>query len=92
MNIASIVIIAAIVILSVVAVMTSEEPLDELFHVDAAMNGFPLQPLATKLAQKPDCARLSESANDAEPAKGPLADNDGNRKLNRLVPQSTISC
>lgn len=58
MSASSIVAIAVIVILSVAAVLTAEEPLDEVFHIRAAMEGFPLPPLATKVAQQSD-AKMS---------------------------------
>ena len=54
MNIASIVVIAITIICSVLAVLTAEEPLDETFHVEAAMHGLPLQPLATKISSRSD--------------------------------------
>lgn len=53
MSTVSIIVIAAIVVLSILAVIVAEEPLDEVFHVKAAMQGFPLQPLATKVVPKP---------------------------------------
>ena len=53
MSTVSIIVIAAIVVLSILAVVVAEEPLDEVFHVKAAMQGFPLQPLATKVVSKP---------------------------------------
>ena len=58
MNIASIVVIAITIICSVLAVLTAEEPLDETFHVEAAMRGFPLQPLATKVSSRNDNTSL----------------------------------
>ena len=59
MNVASIVVIAIIIICSVLAVLTAEEPLDKTFHVEAAMRGMPLQPLATKVSSRSDNARFA---------------------------------
>ena len=61
MNAASIIVIAIIIICSVLAVLTAEEPLDETFHVEAAMRGFPLQPLATKTSSRSDNARFASA-------------------------------
>lgn len=91
MNVASIAIIAIIVTLSMIAVKTSDEPLDELFRVDAAMNGFTLPPLATKTTSEPQGPRPIQASDCAEPAKGMLADGGAGRKANHLVPQSTTT-
>ena len=49
MGIGSIIAIVIIVAVSVRAVLTAKEPLDEVFAVEAAINGFSMQPLATKV-------------------------------------------
>jgi len=71
MGIGSVVAIAVIVILSVVAVFTAEEPLDEVFAVQAAINGFSMQPLATKISQgETSHARPKASGDVAHPGAG----------------------
>lgn len=65
MNIASVVVIAIIIICSVLAVLTAEEPLDETFHVEASIRGFPLQPLATKISSRNDNANLAATPTKA---------------------------
>ena len=91
MSIESIVILAIIVILSVIAVETSDEPLDELFHVNAAMNGFTLPPLATKVTSEPQDPRPIQAPSRAESAKDTFADSGAGRKMNHLAPQSTTT-
>ena len=91
MSIESIVILAIIVILSVIAVKTSDEPLDELFHVNAAINGFTLPPLATKVTSDPQGSRPIQAPSCAESAKDTSADNGTKRKMSHLAPQSTTT-
>ncbi len=82
MGIAAIITIAAIVVLSVVSVFVAEEPLDEVFHLEAAMNGFPLQPLATKTANR----------NNANPrATSPQGASRKDRGADSLVGSATFS-
>lgn len=87
----SIIVIAAIVVLSILAVIVAEEPLDEVFHVKAAMQGFPLQPLATKVAPRPSTTCQTAAAKKSDPAKTTPAENIERNELKRLVPRSTVS-
>ena len=92
MNVASIIVIAIIVILSIVAVATAEEPLDEVFHVKAAMNGFSFPPLATKIVSQSAEERQEATAGKIEPPK-PLQNKEAeNNELKRLTPHSAVSC
>ena len=91
MSIESIVILAIIVILSVIAVKTSDEPLDELFHVNAAINGFTLPPLATKVTSEPQGTHTTQVPSRTESVKDTLADSGAERKMNHLAPQSTTT-
>ena len=71
MSIGSVIVIAVIVIVSVVAVFTAEEPLDEVFAVQAAINGFSMQPLATKVSQVEASRTRSKASGDgAYPGAG----------------------
>ena len=97
MGIAAIIAIAVIVVLSVVSVFVAEEPLDEIFHLEAAMNGFPLQPLATKTANRNDVnPRVVDargaSLRDANPhATSPQGANRKDRSADSLVSSATFS-
>ena len=97
MGIAAIITIAAIVVLSIVSVFVAEEPLDEVFHLEAAMNGFPLQPLATKTANRDDAnPRVVDargaSSRDANPrATSPQGANRKDRGADSLVSSATFS-
>lgn len=53
MNATAIIVIIAILGLSVLGAHIAEEPLDEVFHTNAAIDGFAFQPLATKKVLKP---------------------------------------
>ena len=64
MNVASIIVIALIVVVSVVAVATAEEPIDELFHIEAAQRGFSLPPLAAKITARRNAAAGNATAGD----------------------------
>ena len=92
MNVASIIVIAIIVILSILAVATAEEPLDEVFHVKAAMNGFTFQPLATKIAPRSIEEHQSATTGKAEPPKPAQTEEAESKELKRLTPYSAVSC
>ncbi len=63
MNAAAIIAIIAIVGLSALGAHFAEEPLDEVFHTNAAINGFALQPLATKKVLRPKGSTSTSKAN-----------------------------
>lgn len=93
MNAASIIVIAIIVILSILAVATAEEPLDEVFHVKAAMNGFSFPPLATKIVSQPNEEhQMTATAGKVEPPKPAQNEEAENNELKRLTPYSAVSC
>ena len=93
MNVASIIVIAIIVILSILAVATAEEPLDEVFHVKAAMSGFTFPPLATKMVSQPKEEReIAATAGKVEPPKPVLTEETESKELKRLTPYSAVSC
>ena len=93
MNVASIIVIAIIVILSIVAVATAEEPLDEVFHVKAAMNGFSFPPLATKIvSQSEETRQAAATIGKAEPPKLVQNEEVESKELKRLTPYSATSC
>ena len=60
MSIASVIILAAIIALSVTAVFLAEEPLDSVAEIEAAIMGMGIKPLATKLHfNRPDAMARS---------------------------------
>lgn len=66
MNIGAVIVIIVIAGLSVLGTHFAEEPLDEVFHTNAAIHGFPLQPLATKKVLSPKDSSSAPKANRLE--------------------------